>query len=750
MQSAVESQKPLCFAHSLPGCPAAEWEPLETHLERVATLAATFAAAFDAASWGYILGRCHDLGKYSAAFQEYISQTGDADAGASEGAGGRVDHSTFGARYVAEKIGKHRGQLLAFCIAGHHSGLPDWASDEDTGQRGTLSFRLNHKLIPDVHCPEKELDSAGLVVPIHPDGDFGFQIAFFTRMIFSCLIDADRLATEEFCDPDQARLRAGTKPFLPELKSALDSFLWQKQSEAPITTVNRVRAEVLSQCRVAATKALGFFSLHVPTGGGKTLSSLAFALDHAIYHTLRRVVVAIPFTSIIEQSADVYRTALGAFADRGLIEHHTNLSPSSDTRANQLGSENWDAPLIVTTNVQLFESLFAAAATPCRKLHRLARSVIVLDEAQTIPVELISPALGALRELVLNYGCSVVLCTATQPALEKREDFEIGLDRVRHIIEQPEPMFDALRRVTIDNVGHLTTEDLIGRLAGEGSVLCIVNTRAEAANIFEMLQGAVTDPATCFHLSTWMCGQHRRETLSQIRSDLQSGKRCRVVSTQLVEAGVDLDFPVVYRAGTGFDSIAQAAGRCNREGLLPQAGRVYVFEGDELPPPGLLRDAAQAGKELMPRYPDPMSPDAIRAYFQFLYWSRKHAWDKCQVLPALAVEGRELFLPLQFRTAASRFKMIRHEQIPILVPYDQNSCTMRDQLLKSADVYISQRRIQPYLVSVHRPLLRALEEKTLVVEHASGVWLLMNLAAYSPRKGLSAGATGSDPTLLMI
>jgi CRISPR-associated endonuclease/helicase Cas3 len=513
--------------------------------------------------------------------------------------------------------------------------------------------------------------------------------------------------------------------------------------------VNSVRSEVLSQCLFAASDLPGFFSLNVPTGGGKTLSSLTFALDHALQHGLRRVVVAIPFTSIIEQSADVYRAAFGKLADRALIEHHTNLKPQRDTRANQLGSENWDAPVVVTTNVQLFESLFAAATTPCRKLHRLAQSVIVLDEAQTIPVELLNPALKALKELVLNYGCSVVLCTATQPALEERPDFEIGINGVRQIIREPEPLFNALRRTEVQYLGRQSTQDLVTRLSGENSVLCIVNTRAEAAAIFEFLRDLLPDKTGCFHLSTWMCGQHRRETLEQIRKCLQAGKPCRVVSTQLVEAGVDLDFPVVYRAVTGFDSIAQAAGRCNREGLL-KLGHVYVFESEKLPPPGLLRDAAQVGQELMQPYKDPIHPEAIRAYFQLLYWSRKHTWDKHNVLPALRADGSECFLPLQFRTAASRFQMIRDEQTPILIPYDENSCAMRDHLLKSGDLYIPQRRLQPYLVSVHLPLLRALQEKTLVVEHSSGVWLLMNAAAYLPTRGLSTEVAGFDPSLMEV
>lgn len=728
---------PVAYAHSLPGRPPSEWELLAKHLEEVGELAASFAANFNAAQWGEILGRCHDLGKYSQAFQEYILQHNDPDAGASEGTGKRIDHSTFGARYVAETIGKYPGQLLAFCIAGHHTGLPDAFSNQDSCQRGTLRFKLDASRYPiaEVYRPGITLTDERPTIPIQRNGDIGFQISFFTRMIFSCLIDADRLATERFCDRERSKQRTRSRPSLSELKQALDHYLADKEATVPPSIVNSARANVLRLCREAATAKPGFFSLHVPTGGGKTFSSMSFALDHAVQHQLHRVIFAIPFTSIIEQSADAFRRAFGASGDAGLVEHHTNLKPERETRANQLGSENWDAPIIVTTNVQLFDSLFAANTTPCRKLHRLARSVIVLDEAQTLPVDLLRPALAALKELVLNYGCSVVLCTATQPALENRENFEIGIDRLIHIIPEPETLFGSLNRVRIQRLGRVPRNALLHRLADHDSALCIVNTRREAAEIFDGLQRMVADSESCFHLSTWMCGQHRRETLGRIAKRLKSGRSCRLVSTQVVEAGVDLDFPVVYRAIAGFDSIAQAAGRCNREGSL-NVGLVYIFDGES--PSGFLRDAAQAGQELADKYPDPVSPDAIRAYFELLYWSRKHAWDKYEVLSALSAGGRELFLPLQFRAAASRFQMIRDEQLPILIPYDDKACMMRDRLVRDPDLCIPQRRLQPYLVSVHPAFLRALQERTLVVEHPCGVWLLVNSAAYSPKRGLSA------------
>jgi CRISPR-associated endonuclease/helicase Cas3 len=567
-------------------------------------------------------------------------------------------------------------------------------------------------------------------------------------MLFSCLIDADRTRTEEFCAPEKAVARSGLdaghgRPSLAALKDQLDTSLLEKQKGATPTEVNRQRAIVLQHCRNAAQREPGFFSLNVPTGGGKTLSSLAFALSHAVKHDLRRVLVAIPFTSIIEQTADVYRKELGPLAEAALVEHHTNIQTEKDTRSNQFGAENWDAPLIVTTNVQLFESLFAYRTTPCRKLHNLAKSVIVLDEAQTIPVELLKPALAALRELVLNYGCSIVLCTATQPALEHRADFEIGLGDVRPIIPDAVPLFHALKRVEVRSLGKLADSELALLLAKQRSVLCIVNTRPHASRLYDQV-AKKSEPGECFHLSTWMCGAHRRTVLKMIRERLNRKLPCRVVSTQLVEAGVDLDFPVVYRAEAGFDSISQAAGRCNREGLLPM-GLTYVFEGEEMPPPGLLRAAAQTRKELFSRYPDPLAPEAIEAYFRLFYWSQKDNWDKHHVMEKMKLQNNRALL--QFREVARAFRIIQDDQLPILVPCYKKAKILWDKLMAGHVPFIPQRELQPYLVSIRKEAVRQMNDRGFVKEHESGVWLLLNRSIYSANKGLDPASTRLDESL---
>jgi len=747
------------YAHTLVDHPPADWETLADHLQKVANSASTFAEAFEAGPWGEVLGRCHDLGKLSDEFQRYLHKPGNASANAGvendDPRAGRVDHATFGARFAAHGVGGIPGQLLAFCVAGHHVGLPDETSSDDATQRGTLRYKLDPTLYPIPAVAALNPDLPRLSLTLKPTknrkADAPFQLAFFTRMLFSCLIDADRTRTEEFCTPEQAAERSSPgsgcgRPSLAALKEQLDAYLRDKQRNAAISKVNEQRAIVLKNCRERAHLPPGFFSLNVPTGGGKTLSSLTFALDHALQHGLRRVVMAIPFTSIIEQTADVYREALKPLAEAGLVEHHTNLQPSHDTRSNQFGAENWDAPLIVTTNVQLFESLFAYRTTPCRKLHNLAGSMIVLDEAQTIPVELLKPALAALGELVRNYGCSIVLCTATQPALEIRDDFDIGIEEVRPIIPNAMPLFHALKRVEVQRLGKLTDEELASRLAKEKSALCIVNTRKHASRLYNLVSAA-SSPGDCFHLSTWMCGAHRRTVLRTVRERLHAKLPCRVISTQLVEAGVDLDFPVVYRAEAGFDSIAQAAGRCNREGLLA-LGITYVFESEEKPPAGLLRAAADAGKELLSIHSDPLAPEAIEAYFRLLYWSQKRNWDKHQVMEKMKCQNKRALL--QFREVAEAFRMIRDDQLPVLVPYDANAAILQDKLSAGRIPFLPQRDLQPYLVSVRKEAMQQMNSRGFVLEHESGVWLLLNRSIYSGSKGLDPASSKLDESLWSV
>jgi len=452
-------------------------------------------------------------------------------------------------------------------------------------------------------------------------------------MIFSCLVDADFLATENFMNPAQANFRGNVSaPTISDLQQRLENFLKTKFG-APRSEVAKIREEVRADCLEAAKKLQGIFTLSVPTGGGKTLSSLAFALKHARLHGLERVIYAIPFTSIIEQTAAVFRDALG---DDAVLEHHCNFveKDADETDAGEtkfsrakLLSENWNAPIIVTTNVQFFESLFASKPSRCRKLHNLAKSVIILDETQTIPPKYLRPCVRVLNELVKNYGATVVSCTATQPALTSERLGDAKLDNPTEIIRADRNLHERLKRVKIEKISEKqTTESLAEKLAKERQVLAIVNTKRDARNVFEELKKCLPseDAENVFHLSTNLCAEHRSQILEKIRKRLRDGNACRVVSTQLVEAGVDVDFPCVFRAIAGIDSIAQAAGRCNREGkILGDGGRVYVFEMEKDPEIAFLKMAANAGREIFSTEEnggDLLSEKVVNKYFEALYW----------------------------------------------------------------------------------------------------------------------------------
>ena len=704
------------WAHTAEG-----WDPqpLQDHLEAVAALAGEFASHFGSAAWGRLAGLWHDVGKHSRAFQSYLRAANGPGAHLEEQAG-RTDHSTAGARHGVDRFAAAdpvAARILAYCIAAHHAGLSDW----DTASDACLSSRLA-QCRPETldalqRAPQELLDQPKPILPqLRPDGTpngQAFQGALLVRMLFSCLVDADFLDTEAFMVPGRAEQRPTPSPTTEDLEAALSDHLVRLQVDADPTPVNARRAEVLEACLSAARQQPGPFSLTVPTGGGKTLSSLAFALRHARLQELSRVIYAIPFTSIVEQNADVFRAALGRLADTALVEHHSNLDPRRETPWNRLASENWDAPLVVTTNVQLFESLFAARTSRCRKLHNIARSVIILDEAQTIPVEYLTPCLAALRELVRNYGCTVVLCTATQPAIHRRDDFPIGLEGVREIVPDPGRLYVQMKRVRAEYVGQLQDDELGDRLQAERQVLCVVSTRRHAAEIHERFAG---DGST-IHLSAAMCPRHRSAVIRLVKRRLRSDRPCRVISTQLIEAGVDIDFPVVYRARAGLDSIAQAAGRCNREGRLV-TGRVYVFDAETPPPPGHLRQTAETARELLGLYEDLLAPKAVERYFELHYWKQSGAWDRHGIMSCFRL-GRYGEPLCDFRRAAEAFRLIRQDAEPVIVPWRRSGRKLVARLRGTPlPGRVLRRAVQRYTVQVparHRQ--RLVDEGCIEVLH---------------------------------
>ncbi len=708
------------------------WQLLAKHLCNVADLATRFAAPIGATDWACIAGLWHDLGKYSAEFQSYLAAAADPDdeGGPSRG----PDHSTAGAQHAAKQLGKlGLGNLLAYIIAGHHSGLPDGNSAGDSCLEARLKKQIKEWAS---HAPTPLLSARPLKLPSDllardiPEAENAARLATFLRFVFSALIDADRLDTEAFCSPDKAEIRNCPAPSLAELETRLHAYFGTLDTSRATTAVNAERTAVREACLQAADQAPGFFSLTVPTGGGKTLSSLAFALRHATQHNLRRVVYAIPFTSIVEQNAQVFRDALGNDA---LVEHHCNFEPppGRDTPARQLATENWDAPLIVSTNVQLFESLFAAKPSRCRKLHNLARSVIILDEAQSIPVEFLKPCLFVLQELVRAYGCTVVLCTATQPAIQRRADFSIGIKGVREIVPDPSALFSRLSRVRSERRNKITPHELAAEITAESQSLAIVRTRREAAELFQLLP----DDSNRFHLSGQMCATHRTHILDTIRARLRTGEPCRLVSTNLIEAGVDVDFPVVFRALAGLDAIAQAAGRCNRGGLLNargQLGRFVIYGTPDECPVGSLRLAAQDAAEVLglPEGADPLSLAAVEKYFLQHFWSRRDRWDANDVLGCFPAIGNGL--SFQFATAADRFHLNADTYRPVVVGYDDRAKRIIDELFRGAPATRETfRTLQRYTVTIPERVwarhlgsnLQLLEDDRLaVLVHPDGLY----------------------------
>lgn len=690
------------FAHSTPKQNRSDWQPLAEHLQAVARLAGEKAEVFSSAGLAELAGLLHDLGKYTDEFQRRIS--GDAI---------RVDHATRGAIVAVERFGA-LGQLLAYGIAGHHAGL---ANGREGVERTALRDRLKGVDLPVLlgqWQAEISLPEPGRLLPPpikpRPERNF-FQLAFLGRMLFSCLVDADYLDTEAFYDRIEGRRssRERDQPSLAELREVLNQHLAAFRGN---TAVNRLRGEILAGVRGNANAQPGLFSLTVPTGGGKTLASLAFALDHALAHGLRRVIYVIPFTSIVEQNAAVFRRALGAFGERAVLEHHSafadDRNKSLEARKKlSLAMENWDAPIVVTTAVQFFESLFADRPAKCRKLHNIAGSVVILDEAQTLPLKLLRPCVATIDELALNYNCSLVLCTATQPAL-RAPDFVGGLQGVRELAPEPERLFRELERVRIHSLGQQDDADLTAHMREREQVLCIVNNRRHARALYE----AIADSQGARHLTTLMCAKHRSQVLAEVRQLLQDGKPCRLVATSLIEAGVDVDFPAVLRAEAGLDSIAQAAGRCNREGKRSLAeSEVLVFStaNPDWAPPDELKQFAQAAREVMRQHPDDcLSMAAIERYFRLLYWQKGPEELDAANLLGLIEKGRLDGLP--YETLASKFRMIDSLQLPVIVPFDDEAlAALRDLEFADGCAAIA-RRLQPYLVQLPRKGYQALLE----------------------------------------
>ncbi len=741
--------RPHYYAHSAPQ-DRQQWQRLSVHLEATATRAAAFLESVGLDELGRVTGVLHDLGKYTDQFQARL-----------DGSPRRFDHAAPGARLAIDRYGDSLGKMLAFCVAGHHAGLANGVNGEViTALEGRVRGAVS---MPDPIWEQEVALPAKLATPrIKPrDKDTaGFCAAFLIRMVFSALVDADYLDTEAYYTGlEGTPTSRGKHPDLAELSRRLDAHLEDLQANAERSDVNDLRAEVLAHVRQGAAEPQGMFALTVPTGGGKTLASLAFALDHAVRHGLDRVIYVIPYMSIIEQTASVFRDALRGGDARPVdfvLEHHSTFDEErignrESLKKLHLAMENWDAPIIVTTAVQFFESLFANRPSRCRKLHSIANSVVILDEAQTLPLKHLRPCITALDELARNWRASVVLCTATQPALREADGFTGGFQHVRELAPAPQRLYETLKRTQMRRVGRMADAELADRLNESSQVLCIVNTRRHARELYEQL----ADAEGACHLSTLMCASHRRARLDAVRQRLKDGKPVRLIATSLVEAGVDLDFPSVWRAEAGLESIVQAAGRCNREGRAPQ-GDVFVFEpaaGEGRKPPPDIAQFTDAARSVMRRYPDDsMSLDAIRAYFRELYWSKGDAaLDAKQILRQCAERRRSLDFP--FETIAREFRLIEDAQAPVVVPWrgtdgnDDTAARLLRDLEHAPRPGLIARRLQPYVVQVppsRRAALLAVGAARTVREKDFGRQFvgLENLDLYDEHVGLKL----DDPT----
>ncbi len=709
------------YAHTLPDRPPTEWETLERHLEDVGEWAAGFASVFGAQEWGRLAGLWHDLGKYRPEFQRRLA-----------GSGEQVEHAGLGAALAARE-NPTLGLPLSFVIAGHHAGLANPASRSDSGltplrERLATNRRRLDEVLPVV--PEA---LRGRSLPPWPDrlartrGDFRSMrsLELWIRLLFSALVDADSLVTEAFERPGERERILGDFSALPALAERLDGALQRKvdglEEAQRASPVNRARAEVLAACRAAAELPPGSFTLTVPTGGGKTLASMDFALRHAQRWGLRRVIVAIPFTTIIDQSAEVYAQALGT---QNVIQHHSALDPEKETEEERFheqrrarAAENWDAPVIVTTNVQIFESLFSNRRSRCRKLHRIAGSVLLLDEAQTLPAEYLAPTLEILEELTAHYGCSILFSTATQPALARRDSLPFGLVGAREIVPDPERLARELRRVEVRwpdlDAPPTSYPELAAQLVELDRVLAVVHRRADAHELAELLPEEGR-----FHLSALMCPAHRLAVLGEVKARLREGGACRLVATQLIEAGVDIDFPVVFRALGGLDSLAQAAGRANREGLmLPELGLLVVFRAPTRPPPGLPRkglDVAEAMLRQGGGALDLFLPATFEEFFRRLYH---------QVEPdARGVQAARS--GLDFATVAQLYRLIEDGYTrPLVVPWGAAPERL-ERLRRDGPNRRTLRGLQPFLVNVPERNLRTILLNGVAQEVADGVYAL--------------------------
>ena len=687
-----------------------KYQTIIDHLTNVSLLAGTYAETFSTREMGETCGLLHDIGKYSDDFQKRI-----------RGENIQTDHSTAGAKtahlLAAEQQNPYSSlayHLLSYVIAGHHGGLPNRGHANASGlyqrlQNSDPGLYAAWKTEITPQFPDlSEFFTAQTFIPKDlsklSKNELALSIFLYTHFLYSCLVDADRTDAAQW----DGYITEGTYPSLEEYDAKLDA----RTAEFSVNSdLDKIRNGILTSCRNAAETEPGIFTLNVPTGGGKTLASLSFALKHALKNHQSRIIYTIPFTSIIEQNAKVYADIFGR---NNVVEHHSNFvlptgttvepdSPEGENKNLSLAAANWNAPLILTTNVQFFESLFTSHPSRSRKVHNIANSVIILDEVQALPNEFLRPCMYALSELVKNYHCTVVLCTATQPDFVENNIFPNGTS-VKDIVPNYQELAEKMKRAKAHNLGYKTIDAVASCLKSEKQVLCIVNTKKHAKDLYALVKEA----GDTLHLSTNMCPKHRKQVIETIREKLKNKEPCRVISTQLIEAGVDIDFPVVYRSLAGVDSITQAAGRCNREGKLP-CGDVYIFTPEQTySGAGYVKQTAEISHSIQTE--NYLSLDTIAKYFSKLFDIRREQLDKNGIL-GLCLQGMEsLETAFPFADISDKFKLISDSGCAVIIPFDDEA----EKLIKnySPDSIRSFiRKISPYCVNVRKADLDYLNDE---------------------------------------
>jgi len=784
-------------------------QPLSSHLQNVAQIGAGFCNKIELADIGELLGLLHDLGKYSVTFQNYLgSAIGKIDSDADDWIDakhqkGKIDHSTAGAQWIWQqwkKYGKHgelAAQIVAICVASHHSGLIDCLTldSEDNfikriskDDKKTHLSEVNDKIDQEIRARLEQLCDKRMleyflnrlkrITQEKPILQRDFNLGMVTRFLFSALIDADRQDSADFETPSNLQLRNAQRP---NWSIAIERFETALKNWSATAPIDEIRRRISDNCYQKATRDRGLYTLSVPTGGGKTLASLRFALHHAQHHHMDRIFYIIPFTSIIEQNAAAIRDLLEHDEDIApwVLEHHSNIEPEYQTWHSKLSSENWSSPIVLTTMVQFLETLFSGGTRNARRLHQFANSVIIFDEIQTLPVKMVHLFCNALNFLLEQTQTTALLCTATQPLLQGLKypnKGELKINNENELTGDVRELFEKLERIEFvdqrrpsgwepDEIAQLAQQ----QLNEHGNTLVIVNTKSWAKKLYQICCENI-DKKSIFHLSTHQCPAHRKALLTTIKQRLIDKQPILLISTQLIEAGVDIDFNSVIRFMAGLDSIAQAAGRCNRHGTHHR-GQVTIVNPAVEPIERLvdIRVGKECADRVMREFTSTtewIKPEAMNRYFDYYFYQRAEemcyrvgsdsilSWLSCNSKNSLYKEDK-MKLQQSFMSAGSAFKAIDAPTEPVLVPYGKGETIIAELSARAADKNFQPmlyrkllRSAQPYSVNLYANDWRKLSESGAIYEIAPGEGIYyLDSRHYSDEWGISHEAVADMPFL---